>query len=129
MKLYRIGIHEKKLLFSTKSENTTVYDKKKDLMDMKCGIDKCDPRKWEEVKKKHNQYEYIYTSSQVNKNISSICPVKHASSMKDAVERAWELSSNGASIILSPACSSFDMYSNYVERGDNYIRYVEEFLQ
>ncbi|OUU80161.1 MAG: UDP-N-acetylmuramoyl-L-alanine--D-glutamate ligase [Gammaproteobacteria bacterium TMED78] len=69
------------------------------------------------------------SAKDIEYSLSSICPVKHASSMKDAVERAWELSSNGASIILSPACSSFDMYSNYVERGDNYIRYVEEFLQ
>ena len=78
MKLYRIGIHEKKLLFSTKSENTTVYEKKKDLMDVKCEIDKCDSRKWEEVKKKHNQYEYIYTSSKQNNNICKVIPVSRS---------------------------------------------------
>ncbi len=61
--------------------------------------------------------------------LRSICPVKHAISMKEAVERAWELSDKDTTIILSPSCSSFDMYNNYVERGNQYISSVKEFLQ
>ena len=63
MKIYRIGIHDKGFVFSKNSENRTVYGKKRDLMTIKCKIDTCDSKKWEEVKKKYNLYEFIYTSS------------------------------------------------------------------
>tara|TARA_B100000686_G_C16689999_1_gene917045 strand:- start:34 stop:1122 length:1089 start_codon:yes stop_codon:yes gene_type:complete len=78
MKLYRIGIHDKKLSFSKKEENKTIYTRKKELMDIKCKIDKCDQKKWEEVKKKYNLYEYIYTSSKQNNNICNIVPVSRS---------------------------------------------------
>ena len=78
MKLYRIGLHDKSLIFSEKKENKTIYEKKKDLMDIKCKIDKCNPKRWEEVKKKYNVYEYIYTSSKHNNNICRIVPVSRS---------------------------------------------------
>ena len=78
MKLYRIGIHDKQLNFSEKVENETIYQKKQDLMDIKCKIDTCDSKKWEEVKKKYNLYEYIYTSSKQNNNICDILPVSRS---------------------------------------------------
>ena len=40
-----------------------------------------------------------------------------AEGMKEAVIQAFKLASKGDSIILSPACSSFDMYKNYIDRG------------
>ncbi|MBE9502801.1 MAG: hypothetical protein IME96_01350 [Proteobacteria bacterium] len=41
-----------------------------------------------------------------------------ADNMEDAVEHAWRLAGEGDMILLSPACSSFDMFSSYAERGD-----------
>ena len=78
MNLYRIGIHDKQLNFSEKVENETIYQKKQDLMDIKCKIDTCDSKKWEEVKKNYNLYEYIYTSSKQNNNICDILPVSRS---------------------------------------------------
>ena len=52
MKLYRIGIHECVLNFSEDTTNPTIYEEKDKLMDIKCKIDLCDSKKWEEVKKK-----------------------------------------------------------------------------
>ena len=40
-----------------------------------------------------------------------------ASSMDDAVNKAREIAINGDAVLLSPACSSFDMFSDYAERG------------
>jgi len=40
-----------------------------------------------------------------------------AEGMKEAVELAFKIASKGDLIILSPACSSFDMYKNYMDRG------------
>jgi UDP-N-acetylmuramoylalanine--D-glutamate ligase len=38
-------------------------------------------------------------------------------SMDDAVARAMAMSEAGDSVLLSPACTSFDMFENYEERG------------
>jgi len=38
-------------------------------------------------------------------------------SMEDAVRVAYKLASAGDSVLLSPACSSFDLFENYEDRG------------
>lgn len=49
-----------------------------------------------------------------------ICPVKQAASMEDAVAKAAGLARRGDVVLLSPACSSFDMFRDYKERGDRF---------
>jgi cap1 methyltransferase len=44
----------------------------------KCKIDKVDINKWEKYKKLHNDYEYIYTSSNKSKNIADIIPISRS---------------------------------------------------
>ena len=44
----------------------------------KCKIDKIDISKWEKYKKLHNDYEYIYTSSNKSKNIANIIPISRS---------------------------------------------------
>jgi UDP-N-acetylmuramoylalanine--D-glutamate ligase len=38
-------------------------------------------------------------------------------SMKDAVQLAYRLAERGDSVLLSPACASFDLFENYEDRG------------
>ena len=45
--------------------------------------------------------------------------------MKEAVEKGKELARPGDIVILSPACSSFDMYHNMEERGMDFKRIVK----
>lgn len=45
-------------------------------------------------------------------------PVQRASDMTDAVTRARRLAQPGDTVVLAPACSSFDMYQSYAQRGD-----------
>jgi UDP-N-acetylmuramoylalanine--D-glutamate ligase len=44
-------------------------------------------------------------------------PVIDASDMHDAVRRATELCTAGDAVVLSPACSSYDMFQNFGHRG------------
>ena len=49
--------------------------------------------------------------------VGSECNVSCAPSLGDAVAAARELAQPGATVVLAPACASFDMFSNYQERG------------
>ena len=44
----------------------------------------------------------------------------------DAVRISFLLSEEGDSVLLSPACASFDSFNGYEERGDAFISIVEE---
>ena len=46
--------------------------------------------------------------------------------MQEAVKAAAELAREGDAVLLSPACSSFDMFKDYKERGDVFVRAVQE---
>ncbi len=50
--------------------------------------------------------------------------LEHAVNMQDAVRLAHELAEPGDNVMLSPACASFDMYRNYQERGEDFVRIV-----
>jgi len=47
----------------------------------------------------------------------SAVSVYKADSLKEAVEKAFSLGSPGECVLFSPMCKSFDMFSNYEERG------------
>lgn len=43
-----------------------------------------------------------------------------ASSMDEAVKAAYYLARNGDTVLLSPACASFDLFDNYEDRGNQF---------
>ena len=49
---------------------------------------------------------------------SARATIAHAQSMEDAVGKAYAGAAPGDAVLLSPACSSFDMFNNYHHRGD-----------
>lgn len=51
-------------------------------------------------------------------------PVVRAYDMEDAVRKAFALSEPGDSVLLSPACASFDMFRDYKHRGEEFKRAV-----
>ena len=50
---------------------------------------------------------------------------RRASSMAEAVGQAAALAQAGDVVLLAPACSSFDMFRSYAERGDQFQRAVQ----
>ena len=55
-----------------------------------------------------------------------LVPSVAADSMEDAVTQAVRFAkTSGADVVLSPACASFDWYSNYIERGDHFKNVIE----
>ena len=53
-------------------------------------------------------------------------PVHHAVSMEDAVALASRLARPGDTVLLAPACASFDQFSDYAERGERFAAAVRE---
>ncbi|HUV50730.1 MAG TPA: UDP-N-acetylmuramoyl-L-alanine--D-glutamate ligase [Anaerolineae bacterium] len=56
--------------------------------------------------------------------LGDITSTKRASSMEDAVLSAYHAASPGDVVLLSPACASFDMYTSYAKRGEDFCRAV-----
>ncbi len=53
-------------------------------------------------------------------------PVSHAATMDEAVAQAIDAAHEGDAVLLSPACTSWDAYRDYAERGDDFARAVKE---
>jgi UDP-N-acetylmuramoylalanine--D-glutamate ligase len=60
------------------------------------------------------------------KILNALCSGKTilVNNMAEAVSIAYSLAHIGDNIILSPASTSFDMYENYIERGKDFIKSV-----
>ncbi len=59
------------------------------------------------------------------KDLSASIKVVPAGSFTDVLAVARELSKPGDAVLLSPACSSYDMFRNYEERGERFRAAVE----
>ena len=69
-------------------------------------------------KKVHTIIVMGRASQKIKNHFEKIIPnIIKVDDMQTAVKQAYSLSNHGNSILLSPACSSFDQYENYEERG------------
>lgn len=51
--------------------------------------------------------------------------IQETDDVKDAIEIAHEWANEGDVVLLSPACSSFDLFDNYEDRGDKFKKAVK----
>ncbi|MBN8814225.1 MAG: UDP-N-acetylmuramoyl-L-alanine--D-glutamate ligase [Sphingomonas sp.] len=57
--------------------------------------------------------------------LSNDMPTTYAGTLADAVELARAAAAPGDTVLLSPACASFDQFRDYEDRGDTFRRLVE----
>ncbi len=60
----------------------------------------------------------------IRADLAGHLPLHDAASFDDAVRMAAALARPGDAVILSPACSSYDMFDNYKQRGDRFAAVV-----
>lgn len=53
----------------------------------------------------------------LRRTLAGACPMEETSSLEEAVRRAATAASPGEVVLLSPACASFDMFTDFEERG------------
>ena len=58
--------------------------------------------------------------------LAGTCPITEAASLKDAVRDAANTAVAGDTVLLSPACASFDMFADYKDRGRQFKEAVHE---
>lgn len=47
-----------------------------------------------------------------------VCPIHDCGTLENAVSQAAEISTRGDTVLLSPACASYDQFNNFEHRGD-----------
>jgi UDP-N-acetylmuramoylalanine--D-glutamate ligase len=60
----------------------------------------------------------------VREALTGAVPVIEAASMREAVERGFEAARPDGVVLLAPACSSFDWFRDYADRGETFKREV-----
>jgi len=53
----------------------------------------------------------------IESELGSIAPFEFAVSMQDAVQRGFNAAQSGDTVLLAPACASFDMFESFEHRG------------
>jgi UDP-N-acetylmuramoylalanine--D-glutamate ligase len=61
----------------------------------------------------------------IRSDLAGVTSVTEAATLEDALHRAGQLAVSGDAVLLSPACSSFDLFGSYAERGQAFRAWVE----
>lgn len=64
-------------------------------------------------------------ADEIEKALDAVVPTVRASSMEQAVEKSAQLAQSGGAVLLAPACASFDMFSGFEDRGNQFIAAVQ----
>jgi UDP-N-acetylmuramoylalanine--D-glutamate ligase len=63
-------------------------------------------------------------ADEIARALEGVCPVERAATLEEAVRAAARAASAGDVVLLSPACASFDMFTDYGERGTRFVEAV-----
>jgi UDP-N-acetylmuramoylalanine--D-glutamate ligase len=62
----------------------------------------------------------------IERDLGGQVPLERGTTLEDVVARARRAARPGDAVLLSPACSSYDMFKNYEERGAIFRKLVEQ---
>jgi len=65
----------------------------------------------------------------IDEALGDVVPVLQCRNLREAVDKAYRHASPGDTVLLSPACASFDMFTDYAERGDRFREEVEKLMK
>jgi UDP-N-acetylmuramoylalanine--D-glutamate ligase len=68
-------------------------------------------------------------AEKIEKAWGGFLPCRRVADLGEAVGRAAEMARSGETVLLSPGCSSFDMFKNFEERGEKYRQCVKALLK
>ena len=63
-------------------------------------------------------------SEKIKRLWQGIKPIEIADSLRDAINTAQNMANKGDIVLLSPACASFDMFSDFEDRGRQFKKIV-----
>lgn len=64
------------------------------------------------------------SKEKIKGDLEAYIPVDLFASLHDAVKHAAEIAKSGDTVLLSPGCSSYDMFKDYAHRGNEFKRIV-----
>jgi UDP-N-acetylmuramoylalanine--D-glutamate ligase len=65
------------------------------------------------------------TIPEMKKAFSKTCEILECSGFEEAIKMAYKEAQKGESVVLSPACTSYDMFENFEKRGEKFKEIVE----
>ncbi len=68
-------------------------------------------------------------AERMQNELGALTDTHRAGTMEEAVWLASQITAHGGTVLLSPACSSFDMFRDYEERAESFIRSVNRLKQ
>ncbi|MGR3973372.1 MAG: UDP-N-acetylmuramoyl-L-alanine--D-glutamate ligase [Candidatus Rhabdochlamydia sp.] len=81
----------------------------------------------------HNKVKFLIVIGQaaelIEQELGPFFCVLKAYSMEQAVQIASHLAVSGDTVLLSPGCASFDMFTDYIHRGDSFKQEVSKLKQ
>ena len=64
-------------------------------------------------------------AGRMEQELGALTDTRRAATLEDAVRIAAEITAAGGTVLMSPACSSFDMFRDYEERAQRFIAAVK----
>ncbi len=64
-------------------------------------------------------------AERMKSELGALTDTRQAASLEEAVQIAAEITAPGGTVLMSPACSSFDMFRDYEERAQRFIAVVK----
>ncbi|MBI2119669.1 MAG: UDP-N-acetylmuramoyl-L-alanine--D-glutamate ligase [Elusimicrobia bacterium] len=56
----------------------------------------------------------------INSELKGLCKIFFSKTLQNAIKKTVELAQKGETVLLSPACASFDQFKNFEDRGDQF---------